>query len=41
MIFAPNGIVGLATTAYRALRNRLRGATEIGSGQMPPDPHTV
>src|SRR6478672_10265593 len=39
MIFAPNGIVGLATTAYRALRNRLRGATEIGSGQMPPDPH--
>jgi branched-chain amino acid transport system permease protein len=41
MIFAPNGIVGLASTAYRALRNRLRGAAEIGTGQMPPDHHTV
>jgi branched-chain amino acid transport system permease protein len=41
MIFAPNGIVGLATTAYRVLRSRLRGAGEIGTGQMPPDHHTV
>jgi branched-chain amino acid transport system permease protein len=40
MIFAPNGIVGLLTTAYTSLRGRLRGADEIGTGQMPPDPHT-
>jgi len=41
MIFAPNGIVGLATAAYKALRSRLRGANEQGTVQMPPDPHTV
>jgi branched-chain amino acid transport system permease protein len=41
MIFAPNGIVGLATAAYRALRSRLRGAAEISTGQMPPDHDTV
>ena len=41
MIFAPNGIVGLAAAAYRALRSRLRGSGEIGTGQLPPDPHTV
>jgi branched-chain amino acid transport system permease protein len=41
MMFAPNGIVGLAIAAYRALRSRLRGAGEGGTAQMPPDPHTV
>ena len=41
MIFAPNGIVGLANSAYAALRRRLLGAGEQGTGQMPPDPHTV
>jgi branched-chain amino acid transport system permease protein len=40
MIFAPNGIVGLLTAGYTALRGRLRGASEIGSGQTPPDPQT-
>jgi branched-chain amino acid transport system permease protein len=41
MIFAPNGVVGLATTGYTRLRTRLRGAGDRGSGQMPPDPQTV
>ena len=41
MIFAPTGVVGLITSAYAALRNRLRGANEPGTGQMPPDPQTV
>jgi branched-chain amino acid transport system permease protein len=41
MIFAPNGVVGLATTGYMRLRTRLRGAGDRGSGQMPPDPQTV
>ena len=41
MIFAPNGVVGLATTGYKRLRARLRGAGDRGSGQMPSDPQTV
>ena len=41
MIFAPFGIVGLATAAYRALQVRLRGPGERSTGQMPPDVHTV
>ncbi|HVD45737.1 MAG TPA: branched-chain amino acid ABC transporter permease [Candidatus Limnocylindria bacterium] len=41
MIFAPRGIVGLLTSAYAALRKRLLGPGERGSGQMPPDPQTV
>jgi branched-chain amino acid transport system permease protein len=41
MIFAPNGIVGLVTTAYTRLRGRLRGAADRESGQAPPDPQTV
>jgi branched-chain amino acid transport system permease protein len=41
MIFAPNGVVGLVTSGYQALRKRLRGAGERGSGQLPPDPQTV
>lgn len=40
MIFAPNGVVGLITSGYGALRKRLRGAGERGTGQMPPDPQT-
>jgi branched-chain amino acid transport system permease protein len=40
MIFAPSGVVGLIASAYAALRNRLRGAGEGGTGQMPPDPQT-
>jgi branched-chain amino acid transport system permease protein len=41
MIFAPNGIVGLATSGYGRLRRRLRGAPDRESGQMPQDPQTV
>ncbi len=41
MIFAPNGVVGLATAGYFRLRRRLRGAADRESGQMPPDPQTV
>jgi branched-chain amino acid transport system permease protein len=41
MIFAPTGVVGLITSAYAALRNRLRGAGEPGTGQMPPGHQTV
>ena len=41
MIFAPNGIVGLATAGYTRLRRRLRGAGDRETGQMPPDPQTV
>ena len=41
MIFAPNGIVGLITTAYTRLRRRLRGAADREAGQMPPDPQTI
>jgi branched-chain amino acid transport system permease protein len=41
MIFAPNGIVGLATSGYARLRRRLRGAPERESGQMPQDTQTV
>jgi branched-chain amino acid transport system permease protein len=41
MIFAPNGIVGLATLGYARLRRRLRGAPDRESGQMPQDPQTV
>jgi branched-chain amino acid transport system permease protein len=38
MIFAPRGIVGLLTTGYAGLQKRLRGAGEVGTGQMPRDP---
>jgi branched-chain amino acid transport system permease protein len=41
MIFAPNGVVGLALTGYSRLRGRLRGVPDRESGQMPPDPQTV
>jgi branched-chain amino acid transport system permease protein len=41
MIFASNGIVGLATSAYARLRRRLRGVPDRESGQMPQDPQTV
>jgi len=41
MIFAPNGIVGLANAGYTRLRRRLRGAADRESGHMPPDPQTV
>jgi branched-chain amino acid transport system permease protein len=41
MIFAPNGIVGLATLGYARLRRRLRGVPDRESGQMPQDPQTV
>lgn len=41
MIFAPNGIVGLVTSGYSALRRRLRGAGDRETGQLPPDPQTV
>lgn len=41
MIFAPNGIVGLATAGYAALRRRLMGAADRESGHRPPDPQTV
>ncbi len=41
MIFAPNGIVGLVTAGYARLRRRLRGAADLETGQMPPDPQTV
>ncbi len=41
MIFAPNGIVGLAAAAYTRLRGRLRGVPDRESGQIPQDPQTV
>jgi len=41
MIFAPTGMVGLITSAYGALRKRLLGPGERGTGQMPKDPQTV
>ena len=41
MIFAPNGLVGLARAGYESLSRRLRGATDRETGQMPPDPQTV
>jgi branched-chain amino acid transport system permease protein len=41
MIFAPNGIVGLASLGYARLRRRLRGVPDLESGQMPQDPQTV
>jgi branched-chain amino acid transport system permease protein len=41
MIFAPRGIVGLASSLYTAIEARIRGAGERGTGQMPPDPQTV
>ncbi len=41
MIFAPNGIVGLAGAAYTRLRGRLRGVPDRESGQIPQDPQTV
>ena len=41
MIFAPPGIVGVLNAAYLRLQKRLRGPSERGTGQMPPDPQTV
>jgi branched-chain amino acid transport system permease protein len=41
MIFAPNGLVGLARTGYAWLSRRLRGATDRETGQIPPEPQTV
>jgi branched-chain amino acid transport system permease protein len=41
MIFAPNGVSGLILSTYTRLRRRLREAGEPGSGQIPPDHHTV
>jgi hypothetical protein len=41
MIFASNGIVGLAAAGYARLRGRLRGVSDRESGQMPQDPQTV
>jgi branched-chain amino acid transport system permease protein len=41
MIFAPNGLVGLLTSGYNALRSRLLAAGERGTGQLPQDPHTT
>ncbi len=41
MIFAPNGLVGLARAGYMRLSRRLRGAADRETGQMPPDPQTV
>jgi branched-chain amino acid transport system permease protein len=41
VIFAPSGLFGLIMSGYTSLRNRLVGASERGTGQMPPDPHTV
>lgn len=41
MIFAPNGIVGLAFNGYSTLRRRLRGAGDRETGHAPPDPQTV
>ncbi|HSS92787.1 MAG TPA: branched-chain amino acid ABC transporter permease [Candidatus Dormibacteraeota bacterium] len=41
MIFAPNGVVGLANSAYARLRVRLRGAGDRGTGQQPTDAQTV
>ena len=41
VIFAPSGLFGLITSGYTTLRNRLLGAGERGTGQLPPDPHTV
>jgi branched-chain amino acid transport system permease protein len=41
MIFAPNGVAGLATAGYVRLRRRLRGAADRESAQMPPGPQTV
>ena len=41
VIFAPSGLFGLMTSGYATLRNRIVGTGERGTGQMPPDPHTV
>ncbi|HEX2648041.1 MAG TPA: hypothetical protein VHO95_12510, partial [Candidatus Dormibacteraeota bacterium] len=41
MIFAPNGIVGLVTSGYLALRRRLRGAGDRETGHVPSDAQTV
>jgi branched-chain amino acid transport system permease protein len=40
MIFAPNGIVGLATSGYLAMRRRLRGAGDRETGHLPSDAQT-
>jgi branched-chain amino acid transport system permease protein len=41
MLFARHGLVGLLTTGYDGLRRRLLTADEQGTGQIPPDPHTI
>jgi branched-chain amino acid transport system permease protein len=41
MIFAPRGLTGLILSAYAQLRAQVRGAGERGTGQAPPDAHTV
>lgn len=41
MIFARNGLVGLIRSGYELARERLRGAGDRESGQMPPDAQTV
>jgi branched-chain amino acid transport system permease protein len=41
MIFAPNGIAGLAGAGYRRLRTRLLGAPERETGQNPPASQTA
>jgi branched-chain amino acid transport system permease protein len=41
MIFAPNGMVGLARRGYDMLNRRLRGGSDRETGQLPPDPQTV
>lgn len=41
MIFASNGLVGLASAGYARARRRLRGGGDREIGQTPPDPQTV
>jgi len=41
VIFAPNGLVGLATEGYYRLRARLRGSGDRDTGQIPPEAQTV
>jgi hypothetical protein len=41
MIFAPNGIVGLISSGYFALRRRMRGAGDRETEPVPIDAQTV
>lgn len=41
MIFAPNGLMGLLNSGYSRLRDRLRGAGDRGTGQLPSSSETV